>query len=383
MRAVMSSGPVARADLAVMTGMATGTITKLTSVLGEAGLLQELTAVSRDRIPGRPRVPVAVDDRKYRVVGVHVGLLRTSLCLIDLTGQLVAELRLTHRRRGFDYVMDQAVNGIHELLRGAHGTVVGVGASTGGWVDADSGRVLDHAVLGWRDTPFRGALEEGVKLPVRVDSSFRALALAERWLGEPSSVRDLVQLFVGNVVGAGLVLGGRLYRGATSAAGALDHLPVDGLADEPCTCGRYNCLHVVASDVAVVKHARAQGLVSTSGTVDHVIALARRGNGQADRLLSRRARQVGTAAGILIEVLDPQLVVIGGGVVDAPEYLHHVRQGARGYLADKRPVDVDALIRESSFGTHAISLSSAAILLDELYQDPAAFVPALRDLRQR
>ncbi len=76
-----------------------------------------------------------------------------------------------------------------------------------------------------------------------------------------------------------------------------------------------------------------------------------------------------------------ELIVIGGGVVDAPEYLEFVREGCRRYLADKRPVDVDSLVRASSFGTHDISVSSAAVLLDEVYRDPAGYVPALRDLR--
>jgi predicted NBD/HSP70 family sugar kinase len=381
LRAVMTHGPVARADLALLTGLTTGTVTKLTAILGGAGLLRELQATPREATPGRPRVPVVVETDRYRVVGLHIGLLRTSLCLINLRGELVREVRLAHRRRGFGAIVAQAVEGVRDLLAEDAGVALAVGASTGGWVDADTGVVLEQVVLGWRDVPIRAALEGELGLPVCVDSNFRALALAEHWFGTAVGLQNVVQLFVGNVVGAGFLLNGRIYRGATSAAGALDHLAVDGRSDEACRCGRHDCLHVVASDLAVERRARADGLIGPRDSLVALTAMARAGDQRAARLLTRRARQVGTAAGVLIELLDPQVVVIGGGVVDEIEYLPHVQEGARRYLADKREVDVDSVVRASSFGTHAISVSSAAVALDAFYQDPAQFISALRELR--
>lgn len=377
----MTYGPIARADLAARTGLTTGTVTKLTAILVGAGLLRELASVPPEATLGRPRVPVVVDTEKYRIAGVHIGLLRTSLCLVNLRGELVKELQLTHQRRTFDPVLKQAVAGVRTLLGADPGVALAVGVSTGGWVDADSGMIREQPVLGWQDVPIRAVLEKDLGLPVHLDSSFRALALAEHWFGANAGVANLVHLFVGNVVGAGFLLDGRIYPGATSAAGTLDHLPVDDRADEPCSCGRYDCLHVVASDIAVVRQARAAGLLGAGQSVDALIALARSGDARADLMLARRARQVGTAAGVLVQLLDPQTVVIGGGVVDAVEYIASVREGARAYLADKRQVDASVLVRESSFGTHAISVSSAAVALDAFYQDPARFVRALRELR--
>jgi predicted NBD/HSP70 family sugar kinase len=312
---------------------------------------------------------------------MHIGLLRTSLCLLNLHGELVRELRLTHRQRGFEAVVEEAIGGVRQLLVEDDGVALAVGASTGGWVDAERGVVVEQLVLGWHDVPIRDALEDALGLPVLVDSNFRALALAEHWLGANAGTANLVHLFVGNVVGAGFLLNGRIYRGRTSAAGALDHLAVDGRADEACRCGRRDCLHVVASDVALVRRARAEGLLTGREGGDALIELARSGDHRAGRMLVRRARQVGTAAGVLVELLDPEVVVVGGGVVDAPEYLKHVQEGAARYLADKRDVDIASLVRATSFGTHAISVSSAAVALDAFYQNPGKFVPALRELR--
>lgn len=382
LRQVLARGPVARADLAAETGLTTGTVTKLTAILGEAGLVRELAPAARTASAlGRPRVPVVVDPDLFRVVGVHVGLLRTSICLINLRGEVIRELKIGHRDHRLESVLSKTIDGIGTLIAEAAGTAVAVGISTGGWVDATRGVIVDHAVLGWRGVPIAELLTEAVGLPVEVDSSFRALALAEHWLGESAGATNLIHLSVGNVVGAGFLLGGRLYRGSTSAAGSLDHLAVDGRAPEPCRCGRRDCLHVVASDLAIKHRARAEGLLTRRQDVDKLVELARSGVGRAQLLLSRRARQVGTAAGVLIELFDPDVVIIGGGVMTAPEYLDDIRIGAHRYLSDKRDPDVSSLVRATSFGPQAPSVPSAAVALAAVYQDPARFVPGLRDLR--
>ncbi|MFI5694120.1 ROK family protein [Kribbella sp. NPDC051586] len=382
LRAVMRHGPVARSELSGLTGMTTGTMTKLTSLLCEAGLLRELPAESGHGALGRPRTPMVVDDRTHRVVGVHFGLRRTTVCLLDLRGTLLAEVRLPHRgRRGFEPLVAQAVEGIRDLVSRVPGKILGVGASTGGWVDRQAGVVRDHRVLRWRDVPLRDALGGGLGLPTEIDSSFRALAMAERWFGGAQGMDDLIGLFVGNVVGAGFVLGGRVFSGYRAAAGTVDHLSVGVTAAEACSCGRRDCLHAAASDLAVLARARSEGLIGARGTLEHLVQAARDGDVRADGLLVARAELVGVAAGTLIDMLDPEVVVVSGGVVDAPEYLRSVQRGARAYLRDKRPVDVDSVVRLSAFGADGVAVSAASVILDRIYAAPAEFVPGLLELR--
>jgi len=381
LRAVMRQGPIARSELSGLTGMPTGTMTKLTSLLCEAGLLRELPAESGHGALGRPRTPMVIDDRVHRVVGVHFGLRRTTVCLLDLRGTLLAEARLPHLRRGFEPLVAQAVEGIQQLVSQHPGKILGVGASTGGWVDRDAGVVRDHRVLRWRNVPLRDALAGGLGLSTEVDSSFRSLAMAERWFGGAQGLDDVIGLFVGNVVGAGFVLGGRVFPGFRAAAGTVDHLSVGVTADEACSCGRRDCLHAAASDLAVLAHARKDGLIGARGTLEHLVQAARDGDVRADGLLVARAELVGVAAGTLIDMLDPEVVVVSGGVVDAPEYLRSVQRGARAYLQDKRPVDVDSVVRLSAFGTDGVAVSAASVILDRIYAAPAEFVPGLLELR--
>ncbi len=381
LRTVMQRGPIARSELAALTGMATGTMTKLTSLLAEVELLRELPAETGQGMPGRPRTPIAIDGSRYRVIGMHFGLRRTSICLLDLQGHLMAEVRLAHRRGALDAIMEQAVRGARDLIARTPGTVLGVGASAGGWVDREAGVVRDHRVLRWRDVPLRDTLTSALGMPAEIDSSFRALAMAERWFGGAQDVDDLVSLFVGNVVGAGFVLGGEVFRGHTAAAGTIDHLSVGVAGQERCSCGRYDCLHAVASDLAVLSRARTAGLVGARGSLEQLVEVARDGSVPARELLTQRAELVGVAAGTLVEMLDPEVVVVSGGVVDAPEYLLDVRRGAHAYLRDKRAVDVESVIRLSAFGTDSAAVSAGSVILDQIYAAPSDFVPALRELR--
>ncbi|MEV0797542.1 ROK family transcriptional regulator [Kribbella sp. NPDC050281] len=379
MRELMRSGPTARTDLASAIGMSTGSVTRLTGALARAGLVREATEPTT-RGMGRPKVPVAIDESTYGVIGVHFGLHRINTCLIDLRGQLVAELPATERTTNLKPLLRGAARSVRKMID-SHGlTVLGVGASTGGWVDSSSGQVHSQPVLGWQEAPLAEALHELVGLPVLVDSQVRALALAEHWFGAAAGVDNFIHLFVGNVVGAGFVFNGSPYRGAHSAAGGLDHLPVAGRSSQTCVCGSRRCFAMVAGDLETARRARAAGLITDDQEVYDVFALAVSGNPQARRLLQDRAGVVGTATATLIELLDPELVVIGGGVSAPVDHVAVVRDAAQDRLAASRgggDTTATARILASAFGPHALGIAAGAIMLDAVYRSPEAFVPAL------
>jgi len=376
MRELMRSGPTARTDLASAIGMSTGSVTRLTGALARAGLVKEATEPTQ-RGMGRPKVPVAIDESTYGVVGVHFGLHRINICLTDLRGRLVGEARTAERTTSLERLVRSAARSVQKLIDGNALTVLGVGASTGGWVDSSAGRVQSQPVLGWQDAPLAAALHEAMGRPVLIDSQVRALALAEHWFGAATGVDDFIHLFVGNVIGAGFVFNGSPYRGASSAAGGLDHLPVSGRSSDPCACGSRNCFAMVAGDLEVARRARAAGLIGADQEVYDVFELAVTGNARARRLLRERAEVVGTATATLIELLDPELVILGGGISSPVDNVAAVRDAAQAKLAVDRFGDAAARIRPSGLGPHALDIAAAAIMLDAVYRSPEAFVPAL------
>lgn len=371
---LQSHGPTPRADLARITGLAPGTVTKLTAELLSARIVHEQPSEGTHRQPGRPRVPVAIDRRHLRAAGIHIGLLRTTVGLVDLAGGIVEERRLTHRSRRPESIVRQAVKALRALVDAQPtGTVIGVGASLSGRVDPATGVVPEHPSLGWSDVALRDALEAGVGLPVVLDSTMRALPLAESWFGGRGAVPSMLHVFVGNVVGAALLVDGKPLLGPSAAAGYLDHLPTRVRTRRRCECGRDDCLAASASDVVIVEEARAKGLLGPDEDLERLHELAEAGDVTADRLLRRRAELVGAAVALLVEVLDPHVVVLGGGVILGSTYLDDIRRAVADGVRRPLAAPVEELVRTTSFGPHAVMFSSAALFLDAFYRDPAAF----------
>jgi predicted NBD/HSP70 family sugar kinase len=369
---LLRRGDTARAEIVRVTGLSATSVTKITAQMMQARLLMERSAVFGGEA-GRPRVPVALDTSHYRFVGLHIGLRWTTGGLLDLAGNVVAERVISHRSISQKAILGEARELYDELQTVAGGAerILGTGVSTGGRVDPDSGVVLDHPLLGWTGVPL-GAELGPRSHPVFVDSSVRALALAESYLGVAQGASSAVFLFIGNIVGAGLLVDGRLRRGRDAAAGTIDHLPVGGgAAGSPCRCGRTDCLAVLASDVAVLGRARDAGLVRPESSFESLVERSRSGSEDAAELLRQRARYAGTAAGILLDLLDPDVLVLGGGLLQTPEHLDALVASAAERLS--RPEAADRIM-PTGLGEGTLVRGSASLPMHAFFSDPVAML---------
>ncbi|MDV9176910.1 ROK family transcriptional regulator, partial [Streptomyces sp. W16] len=264
LRAVVADGPLSRADIARRTGLSAPSVTKLTAVLVDAGLLSEQAPLEPTQ--GRPRVPVRIDPRGPVALGIHIGLLRTTLGLVALDGTVLSQRVLDHDgdldpRR----ITEQAVTGARDFLAERLGgrRLLGTGISLGGWVDGDAGTVVEHSALGWTDVRLLDLLDDRLPGPVMLDQNVRAAARAELWFGAGREVDDFVYIFFGNILGAALVVDRSVHRGPGAAAGGIEHLPVSGVEDTACACCGTACLSAVASDAVLVGRARAEGVLAS------------------------------------------------------------------------------------------------------------------------
>lgn len=197
-------------------------------------------------------------------------------------------------------------------------TVLALGLATGHRVDPVAGVIVEHPQLGWRDVPARDILAAATGLPVHVDSHSRALARAEQLFGEESTRTSTVLLFVGAVVDAAFATEGAMHRGPRSGAGSVAHLPLGtaeagGDADGAggggrCSCGRTDCLQSEVSERAMVRRAAGQGQAVDS--FPELLDLALAGEPRAVALFRRRARLVGRAAALLLDMFDPEVLVV-------------------------------------------------------------------------
>ncbi|MEV0094679.1 ROK family transcriptional regulator [Streptomyces sp. NPDC050738] len=376
LRTVLDEGPLPRADLAERLGLAAGTVSRIVSPIVASGLLRELPALTGAGTGtgggGRPRVPVDLVAGARYVIGLHLGRQRTTAGLVDLRGGVRTVLTDERGPGTPDQLLAGAVELVTRLRKEAGRVpVLGVGVATGGWVDPTAGTVVDNEALGWRNVPLRALLTEAIGdgLPVLVDSGARAQATAEVWFGCARATGSSVHLFTGNVIDAALAMGRRVHTGARAAAGSIGHLPVrDG--GPACACGRRGVLQAVASDRAVVDSAIASQLLGSDGDLTDLAALATSGDAAADALLRERARHIGAAVAHLVDLFDPDLVVLSGGLLAVPAHVDEVRAEAARLLG--RSWDPDR-VRPTALGPHALAASSGALLLSAYYDDPPAY----------
>ncbi|MET7570195.1 ROK family protein [Streptomyces sp. NPDC005492] len=371
LRTVLEHGPVARSTIARLTGLSPASVTDYCARFGELGLILESATPRRSNGVGRPHVPVDLDSSRFVVGGVHVAVPYTTVALLDLRGRVVAERRIGHDRHDLaepSRVLARAAEGLDALLTEAAGaTPLGVGVAVGGWVDRDSGTVVDHPLLGWRDVPVRELLGARTGLPVHVDGHARALVNAERLFGrEARGSRSVLHLFVGNVVDAAFATNDEVHHGPRSQAGAIAHLPLGG-GTEPCDCGRVGCLQVELSERTLCRRAREAGLIDGVDPT-HVVAAAERGDPLAVQLLTRRARMAGRAAGLLLDILNPETVVVTElGIIHREDCLRALREE----VGDARA----SAVVPTSFPDSVLAVAGGSVILDVLYRDPLSVSP--------
>ncbi|WP_328908251.1 ROK family transcriptional regulator [Streptomyces sp. NBC_00234] len=374
LRTVLDHGPVARRSIAALSGLSPAAVSRQCTDLVRLGLVRELPELVESTGVGRPQIPVELHTGETGgpvAGGVHIGVPGSTFGLVDLRGRLLARRALPHDGIAPEDLPRRILDGLRAFLadsgRGRH--LLGVGAALGGWVDPALGTAVRHDALGWHHRPLATELTRGLGgLEVRVDNHARAIAQSEILFGRPAARRSLVHLFVGNVVDAALGIAGVVHQGPGSGAGDVAHLPVPD-STALCPCGRSGCLEATASNTAVALTAVRRGIVPEPD-VFLVVDAAAAGDRRADRLLRERARAVGRAAALLLDVLNPDLVVVTehSSLVN-PEYLEEIR----GAAVDLSHVCEDPERIVSPYaGTAVLPVAAGTILLNPLFRSPLA-----------
>ncbi|UOB12923.1 ROK family protein [Streptomyces sp. HP-A2021] len=367
LRAVLEHGPVARSTIARLTGLSPASVTAYCARFAELGLIRESAELRRSGGVGRPHQPVDLDDSRFVVGSVHVAVPHTTVALLDLRGRVVARREVKHERTEPAAVLARAADGLAALLAGTPGSkALCVGFAAGGWVDRDSGTVVEHPLLGWREVPVREVLGAHTGLPVHVDGHARALVNAERLFGGARGSRSVLHLFAGNVVDAAFATNDEVHHGPRSQAGAIAHLPVPG-GTETCDCGRVGCLQAELSERTLCRRAQEAGIVDGVNPM-HVVGAAAAGDPMAVRLLTERSRRVGRAVGLLLDVLNPERVVVTEiGIMYREDCLTALREEVEAGRA--------ATVSPSSFPDSVLAVAGGSVALDILYRDPLGVSP--------
>ncbi|MDD9379461.1 ROK family transcriptional regulator [Streptomyces sp. ZAF1911] len=373
LRAVLTHGPLARSDIPKLCGLSPAAVSRQTTALLRAGLLHEHPETEPHAAatgPGRPRIPLDLHTGPLGgplAAGLHIGVPASTFSLVDLRGRVLARRAFPHAGRSPGGLPADIAAELGRFLRAANPAgrpLLGVGAALGGWVRPADGTVVRHDALGWRDLPLAAELSDRLGLPVSVDNHARAVAHAEILFGRPEARSSLLHLFIGNVVDAAFGIEGTVHQGPEAAAGDVAHLPVPG-SRTPCACGRTGCLQATASDGVLGAEAVRRGIVPEP-SVNLLVDAAATGDPRADRLLRERARTVGRAAALLLDVFNPAVMV----VAELASILHD------GYLDEIRAAAGDQdrygqRIVAPQAGPAVLPVASATVLLAPLFRDPS------------
>ena len=264
-----------------------------------------------------------------RVLALDVGGTTIKAAIAGPDGTLHHRVRRdTGRAAGPDVVVATILGLADELgrrVKGAGCRLAGAGVVVPGLVDEGQGIAVDSSNIGWRDVPLRDLAQQRLGVPVYVGHDVRAGGLAEARRGAAQGRSCSLFLPIGTGIGGALVIAGKPYAGASYAAAELGHVVVRPNG-EPCVCGRIGCLETVASAAAIARRYNAATGFAVAGAVD-VAERADQGDAAANRVWGQAVDAIADALVIAATLLDPEVVVVGGGLSESgPRLLDPLRQ---------------------------------------------------------
>ena len=329
--------PISRADLARLMGTTRGTVTVLVKELIGAGLVAEGATGEAPR--GRKPTFLYLDARRRCVVAVDVRPTRCALMVTDIMGEPLVGMTSFATEADPDRLVTVIVERIRETLA-MHpelGRCEGIGVVVPGMVDRTNGRVLFAPRLGWRDVALQEPIAAATALPVVIENSGRACALAQAWTArrDPTTAGGLVFVNVSDGLAVGVMTNGQLVRGEHNAGGEFGHIPLS--LDGPlCSCGVRGCWEAHVSNLATVTRYLNRSLDPgkpipadvLSLTVEDIVSRARHGDRLAVAALEATARFLGAGLAAVVNAVDPARIYIGGEITTAWDMLEPIVRGA-------------------------------------------------------
>lgn len=354
--------PRTRAELAETTGLARSTIALRVDSLMELGLIAPVgDAISTG---GRPSSRFALNPTARVVLAADLGASHAVIAVADLTGTVLSESRGTiDIADGPEVVLGWMIEQGKALLAALgrqHGDLIAIGIGLPGPVEHSTGRPVHPPIMpGWDNFDVPGWVQQHLKVPVLVDNDVNISALGERAAAWPTTEHVLF-VKVATGIGAGVISGGLLQRGAQGIAGDIGHVRIARGSDIPCHCGNTGCLEALASGPAIAATLRAAGLDTRTG--QDVVDLVKLGNLQAIQAVRQAGRDLGEVLTTCVSLINPSVIVIGGSMAQVGE---HLIAGVRELVyARAMPLATEHLsIVQSSAGSEAAVIGASMLAI--------------------
>jgi len=379
---IRETGPVSRADIVKITGLSAPTVTRIVDgFIHDDKLVDDVGMGSSSG--GRPPLLVKFNGQQNYVIGIDLGATYTRGALSDLDGKFIKEIRISTRLgSSFDTIMEDLSHLIFRLSNEntaiRKGKIFGVGIAVAGLINRKKNLVEYSPVFDWYNVDIVKALQERIEFPVIFDNVTRLMALGGLSYGTGQKLYNFICVNIGYGIGAGIIVDGKLLMGADGFAGEFGHITVDKDSDIQCSCKKYGCLEALASGKAIAHTARsrlARGQSSVlyemcGGDISKVTAkmvadAARKGDEMAYNVFTRAMEYIGIGLSNLINIFNPELITIGGGVSLAGDiFFDNIRKSVDQNIM--QPTSRKVKIIPVAFGENAALMGAFALILNKV-----------------
>ncbi|MGN7310911.1 ROK family transcriptional regulator [Alkalicoccobacillus gibsonii] len=373
-------GVLSKAQLSKISQLTVPAVTGIIQTLLQSKLIEEIgpTKTSRGRFPATYKIR----SNGIHILAVTIATTFAKAAIINLDGEVKEICQTTLPKH---VTSEQALSYVEKLVQQCNPDqyqIIGMGAGLHGIVDTEKGVLVFPPQLSWRSFPILEELEKRFSYPILIDNDCNTLVLAERWFGQAKEGETTVTLNVDYGIGAGIYMNNNLFRGSHYAAGQIGHTIVaaDGLE---CPCGNRGCLEMHASEPSIIRDVKSKiesgsASIATdlaenvqSIQIQHVYEAALLNDELAISMLSRAGALTGKAASSLVNILNPDRLILSGGILKSNHTFFEPFQKAiqtNSIQASTQSLE----IVKSDLGTHADVIGAACLWIDQLFDSSIA-----------
>ena len=377
---IYNSKTISRAEATRLSGISAPTVSRIVDGFIKDGLIEEI-GLGKSTGGRRPKLLKMADSNNY-IIGIDVGTTNIYGVLADLNAHIIhEEKRPTKLEEGFYRIMDQTAEIIEILIQKAAENkkrLCGIGMAVAGLINKQRNIVEFSPNFHWHDVDILGSLGKRFKIPIFFDNVTRVMALGEMCYGVGKIYKNFIFINIGYGIGAGIILDGQPLFGSLGMAGEFGHITIEKDSKIQCDCGNFGCLEALASGQGIARTARnalktgAQSILleMCQGDIQKVSAemvanAAKKGDVLAWNIFKQAAEYIGIGISALINLFNPEAVILGGGVTQAGEILFDtVRKtiNARALTRSSRGV---ALL-PATFGLKAAAMGAVSLVMNKL-----------------
>ena len=372
LNAILTEGPISRAALSQTIGLSPASITNLTAVLLEQGLIQETR--QGESSGGRRPILLEINPDGGYVAGLKLTEQQIIGALTDLSAKVLSNQISPLEGNQPEQIVEQIALIVRDLLQKAkvpRKKLRGVGLGLAGVVDAENGISRQHPFFGWRDVPLGPMLEQKLKTLVHIDNDVKALTMAELLYGAGQGVNEFLTVTIGRGIGLGIVVGGQLYRGARGGGGEFGHIIVDPQGPA-CGCGKNGCLEAFVAERSLLREGQAavkRGEIKPFKSLDDLIDLGAAGEDSVVKIFAEAGRVLGREIANLINLFNPELILVSGeGTRIGDLIFDPMRSAIRDCVMSTLRDDTE--VRVDPWGDDAWAVGAASLVLQDYFASP-------------